>query len=238
MISANAWSATVRERSEPQALRSRPEGETWRPRPFYAVERGAAHTGTLMASTCGTRRGTLVSTPGRIRSWRIRRARDGAVSLASLRRAGPRKRGDDGGCFGGLPSTRSERGAAVLEQIPRSPMHKRRSDCSGPCSDDGAALLWCGWVTEVCQRAYGHRARKRTWLYAFGFDVSPPALDWSQPEPIATVGKCRNHGGGDLATPCIRRRPGPPASPSATPCWSTPVAPPLRPVADRQDARQ
>jgi hypothetical protein len=53
-----------------------------------------------------------------------------------------------------------------------------------------------GWVTEVHQRAYGHRARKATWLYYVG--PTPPALDWSSPKPIATVSFLTNHGGGNL----------------------------------------
>lgn len=54
-----------------------------------------------------------------------------------------------------------------------------------------------GWVTEVSQSAYGHRARKRTWLYYVG-DSKPFDLDWSEPAPTAQVSFCKNHGNSPL----------------------------------------
>ncbi len=53
-----------------------------------------------------------------------------------------------------------------------------------------------GWVTEVHQIAYGHRARKATWLYVVGID--PPPLCWDTYKPTATVSFMTNHGGGTL----------------------------------------
>lgn len=58
------------------------------------------------------------------------------------------------------------------------------------------------WVSEVSQVAYGHRARKRTWLYAVC--ACPPSLDWSEPAPTAQVGWCANHG--DSALPRISKK--------------------------------
>jgi hypothetical protein len=42
------------------------------------------------------------------------------------------------------------------------------------------------WTCEVWQNAYGHRARKRTWLYYVG--PEPPALNWSRNPGDAQIG--------------------------------------------------
>jgi hypothetical protein len=60
-----------------------------------------------------------------------------------------------------------------------------------------------GRVAEVSQAAYGHRARKRTWLYYVGSE--PSALNWASPPPVATVSWMSNHGGG--VAPLIDERP-------------------------------
>jgi hypothetical protein len=52
------------------------------------------------------------------------------------------------------------------------------------------------WVTEVSQGRYGHRARKRTWLYYVG--AFPPALDWTEVTPSAQISWCKNHGNSPL----------------------------------------
>lgn len=104
------------------------------------------------------------------------------------------KVGDDGGMFEhALASVRSFGG--VLEhpafsyawpafELPRPPRAGwQRTSCGG-------------WVTQVSQGAYGHRARKLTWLYYVG--NTPPSLDWSVPDPTAQVSFCKNHGNSAL----------------------------------------
>jgi hypothetical protein len=51
-----------------------------------------------------------------------------------------------------------------------------------------------GWVCEVAQSAYGHRARKLTWLYYVGAEP-PPSLRWEQPRGTHMVSYMINHGG-------------------------------------------
>jgi hypothetical protein len=55
-----------------------------------------------------------------------------------------------------------------------------------------------GWCCEVSQAAYGHRARKLTWLYYFGRNP-PEMMDWSRPEARGVVSGLRNNCGRPLA---------------------------------------
>jgi hypothetical protein len=105
------------------------------------------------------------------------------------------KVGDDGGlfsfaldtvrCYGGVLEHPAETLAWPAHLLPPP---NRRGGWSR--SIDG------GWVCHVEQGVYGHRARKATWLYAYG--ITPPSLNWGRSEPTATVSFMTNHGGGDL----------------------------------------
>lgn len=92
--------------------------------------------------------------------------------------------GDDGGCFeSALASVRTYGG--VLEHPALSyawpAFGLPRPAPGGWTSSFGDD----GFSTEVSQVAYGHQARKRTWLYAVGCDL--PALNWGEPPATAQV---------------------------------------------------
>jgi hypothetical protein len=61
-----------------------------------------------------------------------------------------------------------------------------------------------GWVCEVSQCAYGHKAAKLTWLYYKG-DTPPPGMDWSRPEPELTVSNCTKRGDGSFYRDSTKR---------------------------------
>lgn len=92
--------------------------------------------------------------------------------------------GNDGGCFGSaLCAVRTWGG--VLEH----PAKSRAWDAYGLTKPRGRGWTRCfdgGWVCEVWQSAYGHRANKATWLYAH--HVDPPSLEWSRPIGSHQVG--------------------------------------------------
>jgi hypothetical protein len=100
--------------------------------------------------------------------------------------------GDDGGCFAAaLEAVRTFGG--VLEhpayslawsafQLPLPIRHGWQTSFDDP-----------GWSTEVSQVAYGHVARKRTWLYFVGGEP-PDALKWGEPAHLSVVGAGINSG--------------------------------------------
>lgn len=97
--------------------------------------------------------------------------------------------GDDGGCFAAaLASVRQWGG--VLEH-PALSLAWPAFGLVRPASGGGWSLNPCGgWTAHVEQRQYGHRARKATWLYAYG--VALPSLRWGRgPAPEAWISSGR-----------------------------------------------
>ena len=107
-----------------------------------------------------------------------------------------RRVGDDGGCFAAaLASVRQWGG--VLEH-PAASYAWPAFGLPRPAVQGWTRDLISGeWVCEVSQCAYGHPARKLTWLLYVG-DAAPPAMDWSRPPPTHQVSKCANHGNSRL----------------------------------------
>jgi hypothetical protein len=113
------------------------------------------------------------------------------------------KKGDDGGTFasalaavrtfGGVLEHPAESAAWPQYNLPR-PVHGAwiRTFCGG-------------WVTQVAQSTYGHRAIKLTWLYYVG-NAAPPALDWSIGPHTARVSELQNRGGRTVARMGRRER--------------------------------
>jgi hypothetical protein len=84
------------------------------------------------------------------------------------------KKGDDGGTFAAaLESVR--RFGGVLEH-PAYSAAFAKFGLSRPIKGAWIKCLDGGWVTHVEQVAYGHPARKATWLYASGCEL--PSLRW------------------------------------------------------------
>lgn len=95
------------------------------------------------------------------------------------------KRGDDAGCFAAaIAAVRAFGG--VLEHPESSGAWPhfgvRRPMRGGGWSVAGDGI---GWTCCVEQGAYGHRARKATWLYAVGVEL--PVLRWSARGTFAGV---------------------------------------------------
>lgn len=92
---------------------------------------------------------------------------------------------DDGGCFvAALSAVR--RFGGVLEH-PAESRAFRLHGLPEPLGGGWQQTIDGDWVTEVNQAAYGHRARKRTWLLYSGH-AAPPPLDWRKAKGTHQIG--------------------------------------------------
>jgi hypothetical protein len=95
--------------------------------------------------------------------------------------------GNDGGCFASaLESVR--RWGGVLEHPASSkawPAHGLPMPVPGKWTPHLGGGDW--WTCEVWQSAYGHKARKRTWLYFVGHR-RPPEMIWTRTPGTAQCG--------------------------------------------------
>ena len=95
------------------------------------------------------------------------------------------KPGNDGGCFAAaLKAVRKFGG--VLEH-PKSSKAFRANGLTTPDGSGWQGTICGGYVCEVWQSAYGHKANKATWLYWFGCNA-PKELDWRKPVASHQVG--------------------------------------------------
>ena len=88
-----------------------------------------------------------------------------------------RTKGDDGGCFAAALAS-VLRWGGVLEHPAASSAWAAHGLRAPMAEGWHAADLVGGWTCLVEQGAYGHKARKATWLYAHG--VALPSLRWGR----------------------------------------------------------
>jgi len=95
------------------------------------------------------------------------------------------KPGNDGGCFAAALDAVNRFGG-VLEH----PANSKAFAAHGLPAPNGSgwqATIEGGWVCEVWQSAYGHRANKATWLYYNG-SKPPLSLRWDRPIGTHQIG--------------------------------------------------
>ena len=91
-----------------------------------------------------------------------------------------RELGDDGGCFAAALSA-TRRFGGVLEHPEASHAWRWFGMCAPPVTGGWVNADWLGgWTCCVEQGHYGHKGRKKTWLYAVG--CSLPSLTWGKSE--------------------------------------------------------
>lgn len=128
----------------------------------------------------------------------------GALASVNFKRWGGdhNKPGNDNGCFasalqsvrkfGGILEHPAKSRAFAAHGLPK-PQHGnwQKTECGG-------------WVCEVWQSAYGHRANKATWLYYFG-STKPFELKWERPVGTHQVG-FQDHRGKELNKPTLSKK--------------------------------
>jgi hypothetical protein len=111
------------------------------------------------------------------------------VNLAALnfkRYGGEHNRpGNDGGCFDFAVRAVTQWGG-VIEHPAFSNAWKAHS-LPRPTGIGWTRHGRCEWVCEVWQSAYGHPARKRTWLFYSG-EQAPPECRWERPTGTHQIG--------------------------------------------------
>jgi len=85
--------------------------------------------------------------------------------------------GNDGGCFASAVASVRKWGG-VLEH-PAATNAWSAHDLTAPVTMGWQRTMDGGWVCEVWQSAYGHRANKATWLYYYG-SRPPMELRWAR----------------------------------------------------------
>jgi len=91
----------------------------------------------------------------------------------------------DSGCFvSALASVR--RFGGVLEHPAESRAFKHHG-IPEPVAGEWQSTIDGDWVVEVWQSAFGHRARKRTWLLYHGASL-PPAIEWKRVPGLMQIG--------------------------------------------------
>lgn len=109
----------------------------------------------------------------------------GAMAAVNFKRWGGAHNmpGNDGGLFAFALET-VRRCGGVLEHPAKSRAFKKYG-IPTPKGKGWQKCLDGGWVCEVWQSAYGHKANKATWLYCFG---SPIPAKWERPKGTHQVG--------------------------------------------------
>lgn len=110
----------------------------------------------------------------------------GSLATANYARWGGEhnRPGNDGGCFE-FALNAVNRWGGVLEH----PARTRAWGCYGlhKPTETGWQRSGLGWVCEVWQSAYGHKANKATWLYYKG-RCKPFELKWNRPVGTHQIG--------------------------------------------------